>query len=52
MLGFLVDNIYLVFGNQVFQQSVTIPMDINWAPLLAAKFYVHVKHKLLETVTG
>ena len=26
MLGFLVDNIYVVFGDQVFQQSVGIPM--------------------------
>jgi hypothetical protein len=35
MLGFLVDNIYVVFGDQVFQQSVGIPMDTNCAPLLA-----------------
>ena len=35
MLGFLVDNIYVVFGDQVFQQSVSIP---TCAPLLAALF--------------
>jgi hypothetical protein len=35
MLGFLVDNIYVVFGDQVFQQSVDIPMGTNCAPLLA-----------------
>jgi hypothetical protein len=35
MLGFLVDNIYLVFGDQVFQQSVGIPMGTNCAPLLS-----------------
>jgi hypothetical protein len=35
MLGFLVDNIYVVFGDQVFQQSVGIPMGTNCAPLLA-----------------
>jgi hypothetical protein len=35
MLGFLVENIYVVFGNQVFKQSVGIPMATNCAPLLA-----------------
>ena len=38
MLGFLVDNIYVVFGDQVFQQSVGIPMGTNCAPLLADLF--------------
>jgi hypothetical protein len=38
MFGFLVDNIYVVFGDQVFQQSVGIPMDTNCAPLLADLF--------------
>ena len=38
MLGFLIDNIYVVFGDQVFQQSVGIPMGTNCAPLLADLF--------------
>jgi hypothetical protein len=38
MLGFLVDKIYVVFGDQVFQQSVGIPMRTNCAPLLADLF--------------
>jgi hypothetical protein len=38
MLSFLVDNIYVVFGDQVFQQSVGIPMGNNCAPLLADSF--------------
>jgi hypothetical protein len=38
ILGFLVDNIYVVFGDQVFQQSVGIPMGTNCAPLLADLF--------------
>jgi hypothetical protein len=38
MLNFLVDNIYVVFGDQVSQQSVGIPMDTNCAPLLADLF--------------
>ena len=38
MLGFLVDNIYVVFGSQVFQQTIGIPMGTNCAPLLADLF--------------
>jgi hypothetical protein len=38
MLGFLVDNIYVVFGDQVFQQSVGIPMGTKCVPLLADLF--------------
>jgi hypothetical protein len=38
MHGFLVDNIYAVFGDQVFQQSVGIPMGTNCAPLSAGLF--------------
>jgi hypothetical protein len=38
LLGFLVDNIYVVVGDQVFQQSVRIPIGINCAPLLADLF--------------
>jgi hypothetical protein len=35
MLGFLVDNIYVVFGDQVFQQSADIRMGTTCALLLA-----------------
>jgi hypothetical protein len=33
MLGFLVDNIYVVFGDQVFKKSVDIHMGTNFVPL-------------------
>jgi hypothetical protein len=33
MLGFLIDNIFVVFGNNVFKQTVGIPMGTNCAPL-------------------
>jgi hypothetical protein len=33
MLEFLIDNIFVVVGGQVFQQSVGIPMGTNCAPL-------------------
>jgi hypothetical protein len=38
MLGFLVDNIDIVFGDQVFQQFVGISMGTNCALLLAKLF--------------
>jgi hypothetical protein len=38
MLGFVVNNISVVFGDQLFQQSVGIPMGTNCAPLLADLF--------------
>jgi uncharacterized membrane protein YccF (DUF307 family) len=38
MLYFLVDNIYVVIGIQIFQYSVGIPMGTNCALLLADLF--------------
>ena len=38
MLKFLIDNIFVMFGGGVFQQTVGIPMDTNCAPLLADLF--------------
>jgi hypothetical protein len=38
MLGFLLDIMYSVVGDQIFQQSVGIPMGTNCAPLLADLF--------------
>ena len=38
MLGFFVDNIYAVFGDQVFQQTVGITMGTNCPPLMAELF--------------
>jgi hypothetical protein len=38
MLCFLVDNVYVVFGDQVFQQSVCTPMCTNCAPFLTDLF--------------
>jgi hypothetical protein len=38
MLEFLIDNIFIGFGGQVFQQSVGIPMGTNCALLLADLF--------------
>ena len=33
MLNFFIDNIFVMFGGQVFQQTVGIPMCTSCAPL-------------------
>jgi hypothetical protein len=38
MLGFMIDNMFVVFGNKIFQQTVGIPMGTKSAPLLADLF--------------
>jgi hypothetical protein len=38
MLDFLIDNIFVLFGGRVFQQTIGIPMDTNCAPLLSDLF--------------
>jgi len=38
MLVFLIDNIFVMFGGRVFQQTFGIPMGTNCAPLLADLF--------------
>jgi hypothetical protein len=39
MLEFLIDNIFLVVGEQVFQQSIGIPMVTDYLPFVAELFY-------------
>jgi hypothetical protein len=48
MLGFLEDNIYIVFGDQVFQQSVGIPMSCKCVPLLADFFLYSYEAEFVE----
>jgi hypothetical protein len=38
MLEFLIDNIFVMFGGRIFQQTVGMPMGTNCAPLLADLF--------------
>ena len=35
MLEYLIDNIFVEFGGQIFQQTIGIPIGTNCAPLLA-----------------
>jgi hypothetical protein len=38
MLGFFIDNIFVVFSNRIFEQTVGIPMGTNCSQLLADLF--------------
>ena len=40
MLEYLIDNIYIVVGNRVFQQHIGIPMGTDCAPLLANLYFL------------
>jgi hypothetical protein len=48
MFVFLLDNIYVIFGDQVFQQSVGIPMDTNCAPLFADLFLYQYEAEFVQ----
>lgn len=45
---FLMDNVYAVFGDQVFRQSVGILMGTNCVPLLANLFLYSFKEEFIE----
>jgi hypothetical protein len=48
VLEFLIDNIYVVVGGQVFHQSGGIPMGTNCAPLLADLFLYSYEAKFIQ----
>ena len=48
MIEFLVDNIYVRSGEQLFQQMVGIPMRTSCAPLLADLFPYSYKNEFLD----
>ena len=48
MNEFLVDNIYVRFGRQLFRQMVGIPMGTNCAPLLADLFLYSYENEFLD----
>ena len=48
MTEFLVDNIYVMFVGQLFQQMVGIPMGTNCAPLLADLFLYSYENEFLD----
>ena len=48
MIEFLVDNIYIRFGGQLFRQMVGIPMGATCAPLLADLFLYSYENEFLD----
>ena len=48
MIEFLVDNVYVRFGGQLFRQMVGIPIGRNCAPLLADLFLYSYENKFLD----
>ena len=50
MIGFLVDNIYVRFGGQLFRQMVGIPMGTNCVPLLADLFLGSYENTFLDNL--
>ena len=48
MIEFLVDNIYVRFGGQLFRQMVGIPLGTNCAPLLADLFLYSYENEFLD----
>ena len=50
MLEFLVDNIFVVFAGNVFQQIVGIPMGKNCAPLLADIFLYSYEAEFIQSL--
>ena len=48
MVEFLVDNIYVRFGGQLFRQMVGIPMGTNCAPLLTDLFLYSYENEFLD----
>ena len=48
MLNFLIDNIFVECGGQVFQQTVGIPMGTNCAPLLADLFLYSYEAEFIQ----
>ena len=50
MLEFLVDNIFVVFGGEVFQQIIGIPMGTNCAPFLADIFLYSYEAEFIQSL--
>ena len=48
MIEFLVDNIYVRFGGQLFRQMLGIPMETNCNPLLADLFLYSYENEFFD----
>ena len=50
MPDFLIDNIFVMFGGRVFQETVGIPMETNYAPLLADLFLYSYEADFIQSL--
>ena len=48
---FLIDNIYIAIGDNIFQQTIGIPMGTDCAPFLANLYLYALEFKFLESLT-
>ena len=48
MINFLIDNIYVEFGGNIFQQTIGIPIGTNCAPLLADLFLYSYEAEFIQ----
>ena len=48
MLEFLLDNIFIVFNGQIFQQTTGIPVGTNWAPLRVDLFLYSYEAEFIQ----
>lgn len=51
MFCFLKDNIYIKFGEEVFRQSIGIPMGTDCAPIVADLFLFSYEYDFLDRLT-
>ena len=49
MIDFLIDNIFVECGGEIFQQVIGIPMGTNCAPLLADLFLYSYEAEFIQT---
>ena len=52
VLSFLLDNMYIRFGTELYRQSVGIPMGTNSAPLVAVLFLFCYERDLMKDLSG
>ena len=50
MLIYLIDNIFVEFGERIFQQTIGIPMGTNCAPLLADLFLYSYEAEFVQSL--
>ena len=48
MLEFLLDNIFIVFNGQIFQQTIGIPVGTNCAPLRVDLFLYSYEAEFIQ----